>query len=263
MGIIVISYCTIIVKNRGLVSIITPSYNASKYISVAIESVLSQTYQNWEMLITDDCSIDGSLEIAERYCRRDERIKLFQLKKNSGVATARNYSISQARGKYIAFLDSDDMWLPNKLEEQLILFDNEDTAIVYSDYEKISEQGIRNQRIVSAPSSTNYKHLLRGNVIGCLTALYDTEKAGKVYFENVNHEDYVLWLTILKKGFVARNTGKVHALYRVRTSSVSSNKWKALLWQWNIYINVEKVGYMRAAYYFLSYLIKAYKKRKI
>ena len=247
-----------------MVSVIIPCYNSQEFLAQAIDSVRLQTYVNWELLIVDDCSTDKSSIIIQQYVQQDSRIHYLKTDKPSGSPTLpRNIGIQHARGRFIAFLDSDDMWLPNKLEEQLILFDNEDTAIVYSDYEKISEQGIRNQRIVSAPNSTNYNHLLRGNVIGCSTALYDTEKIGKVYFENVSHEDYVLWLTILKKGFIARNTRNVQALYRVRTSSVSSNKWKALLWQWNIYINVEKVGYMRAAYYFLSYLIKAYKKRKI
>lgn len=249
---------------QGLVSVIMPVYNSGTYLYGAVKSVILQTYSNWELLIIDDCSTDKSAAIIQQYVQQDSRIHYLKTDKPSGSPTLpRNIGIQHARGRFIAFLDSDDMWLPNKLEEQLILFDNEDTAIVYSDYEKISEQGIRNQRIVSAPNSTNYNHLLRGNVIGCSTALYDTGKVGKVYFENVSHEDYVLWLTILKKGFIARNTRNVQALYRVRTSSVSSNKWKALLWQWNIYINVEKVGYTRAAYYFLSYLIKAYKKRKI
>ena len=102
-----------------------------------------------------------------------------------------------------------------------------------------------------------------GNVIGCLTAIYDTQKVGKIYFENIHHEDYILWLAILKKGFIGRNTETVNALYRVRTQSVSSNKWKVLLWQWNIYINVEKVGYIKAIYYFMNYALKAYKKNKI
>lgn len=247
-----------------MVSVIIPCHNSQEFLVQAIDSVRAQTYVNWELLIIDDCSTDDSATIIQQYVQQDSRIHYLKTDKPSGSPTLpRNIGIQHARGRYIAFLDSDDAWLPNKLEEQLPLFENNDTALVFSDYEKISEQGIRNQRIVSAPSSTNYKDLLRGNVIGCLTALYDTKKVGKICFENVSHEDYVLWLTILKKGFVARNTGNVHALYRVRTSSVSSNKWKALLWQWNIYINVEKVGYMRAAYYFLSYLIKAYKKRKI
>lgn len=247
-----------------MVSVIIPCHNSQDFLVQAIDSVRAQTYVDWELLIVDDCSTDESATIIQQYVQQDNRIHYLKTDKLSGSPTLpRNIGIQHAQGRFIAFLDSDDIWFPNKLEEQLLLFENDETVIVFSDYEKISEQGVRNQRIVSAPNFTSYKHLLHGNVIGCSTALYDTEKVGKVYFENVSHEDYVLWLTILKKGFIARNTGKVHALYRVRTSSVSSNKWKALLWQWNIYINVEKVGYMRAAYYFLSYLIKAYKKRKI
>lgn len=194
----------------------------------------------------------------------DGRIKYYRIDNPSGSPTLpRNIGIEEARGRYIAFLDSDDIWLPNKLEEQLPLFKNKDTAIVFSNYEKMTEEGVRNQRIVIAPAKTDYKDLLCGNIIGCLTAIYDVLKVGKMYFENINHEDYILWLAILKKGFVGRNTGTVNALYRVRSQSVSSNKWKTLSWQWNIYVNVERVGHMRAVYYFIHYALKAYKKNKI
>ena len=134
---------------------------------------------------------------------------------------------------------------------------------MYADYEKMSEEGERNSRVVKAPLKVNYKQLLRGNVIGCLTAVYDTTKVGKMYFMQHTHEDYILWLSILKKGFVAVNTGTVEALYRVRRHSVSSNKWKVLSWQWDIYRNVEKVGLLKAIYYFAHYAYKAYKKARI
>ena len=134
---------------------------------------------------------------------------------------------------------------------------------MFSNYEKISEASKRNNRVVEAPITVDYKYLLRGNVIGCLTAVYDTTKVGKMYFIQHTHEDYILWLSILKKGFLAINTGTVEALYRVRRHSVSSNKWKVLSWQWYIYRNIEKVGLFKAMFYFIHYAYKAYKKAKI
>ena len=124
----------------------------------------------------------------------------------------------------------------------------------------MTEAGERNERVIEAPLITTYQKLLRGNVIGCLTAVYDTKKVGKVYFPQHTHEDYLLWLSILKRGYVARNTGTVEALYRVRKHSVSSNKLKTLLWQWDIYVNVEKLGYLKAAYCFICYAYKAFIK---
>lgn len=250
---------------NDLVSIIMPVYNSESFLEESIQSVINQTYICWELLIVDDCSSDSSSLIIHRYVNKDRRIRYLKTNSSSGSPTLpRNIGIKEARGRFIAFLDSDDIWLPQKLEEQIpLLLEKAETAIVYSNYEKISEQGLRNQRVVIAPVYTNYKKLLCGNVIACSTAIYDVEKVGKTYFESIKHEDYVLWLTILKKGFVGKNTNSVNALYRVRNSSVSSNKWKAVAWQWNIYINVEKVGYVKAMCYFISYALKAYKKRQI
>lgn len=246
-----------------MVSIITPSFNSSTFIEQTMQSVLSQTYADWEMLIVDDCSTDNSAAVIRQYSRKDGRIKYLKTEFSSGSpCDPRNIGIKEAQGRYIAFLDSDDMWLPDKLEEQLKLFDDANTAIVYSNYEKMSEEGERGQRIVTAPSQVSYKELLKGNVIGNLTGIYDTEKVGKVYCQNIHHEDYVLWLSILKKGYIARNTNAVHALYRVRKQSVSANKLAVISWQWNIYRNVEKIGCLRACYYFIHYAWRALLKSK-
>lgn len=238
-----------------------PVYNAERFLGEAIESVLSQTYTDWELWVVDDCSTDGSSRIVRRYMERDARIHYLRTDEASGSPTLpRNRGIENARGRYIAFLDSDDVWLPHKLEEQLREFDDSQTAIVYSDYEKIGEEGKRENRVVKAPLSVDYRQLLLGNVIGCLTAVYDTEKVGKVYLSRHSHEDYILWLSILKQGYMARNTGRVAALYRVRKRSVSSNKLKALSWQWDIYIRIEKTGYVKGIYYFLNYACRAFLK---
>lgn len=249
---------------EDLVSVIMPVYNAEVFLKGAIQSVVSQTYSDWELLVVDDCSTDDSAAIIHKFMEQDSRIHYYKTDKPSGSPTLpRNIGIEHACGRYIAFLDSDDLWCPEKLEQQLPLFENSDTAIVFSDYEKVSELGVRNHRVVKAPEITDYRKLLYGNIIGCSTAVYDTKKTGKVFFEYVNHEDYILWLSILKKGVVARNTGTVNTFYRVRNSSVSSNKRKAMLWQWNIYVHVEKVGYIKAIYYFINYAYKAYRKSRI
>ena len=244
------------------ISIIIPVYNAEVFLNESLQSVIAQTYQDWELLIIDDCSTDNSASIIKQYVEQDSRIRYFKTDRPSGSPTLpRNIGIEHARGRYIAFLDSDDAWLPNKLERQMAMFEKyKDMAICFSNYEKMAENGERNDRIIKAPERVTYKQLLLGNVIGCLTAVYDTEKVGKMYFPNHSHEDYILWLSILKKGYIAQNSGTVSACYRVREHSVSSNKLKALLWQWDIYVHVEKMSFLRAGYCFLHYAYKAFRK---
>lgn len=250
--------------NSTLISIITPCYNSQAYISQAIESVLSQSYADWELIIVDDCSKDDSAAIIRRYAEKDGRIKYLKTERPSGSPTLpRNRGIEHAQGRYIAFLDSDDAWLPDKLERQLKLFEDERVAIAFADYEKMTEEGVRNNRVVRAPQEVDYGQLLLGNVIGCLTAVYDTERVGKMYFPHHAHEDFILWLSILKKGFVARNTGTVEALYRVRRQSVSSNKRRTMAWQWDIYRQVEQLGWLKSAYCFAHYAWKAFRKSRI
>lgn len=246
---------------QELVSVIMPVHNAETFLDESIGSVLQQTYPYWELLIVDDCSTDKSPSIIAGYAAQDSRIHCFKTQSPSGSpCLPRNIGIELAKGRFIAFLDSDDCWLPDKLEWQLPLFEKANVGIVYSNYEKMSENGERNQRIVRAPETANYRQLLLGNVIGCLTAVYDAGKVGKMYFENHAHEDYILWLSILKQGYIAKNSGMVSACYRVREHSVSSNKLKALSWQWDIYVHVEKMNVLKAAYCFLHYAYKAFKK---
>lgn len=245
-----------------MVSIITPCYNAEKYLSQTVESVLSQTWQDWELLIIDDCSSDNSMNIIRDYSRRDARVRYFKTEEPSGSPTLpRNIGIENARGRYIAFLDSDDLWLPTKLEEQVkALVTNPDAAVVFSCYDKINEKGEHLGRVDTSVSKVSYEELLYGNVIGCLTGMYDTEKVGKVFMRYVGHEDYVLWLEILKKGYVAVNTCNVQAMYRVRSGSVSADKFKAARWQWNIYRNVECLSIFKAVRCFVAYAFKGFLK---
>lgn len=245
------------------VSVIMPVYNAGKFLSDSIDSVLNQTLTNWELLIIDDCSTDNSADIINNYVNNDSRIQYLKTDKPSGSPTLpRNIGIEKASGRFIAFLDSDDIWLPDKLNNQVKLFDNNQVAIVYANYEKMSEEGLRNNRIIKAPKCVGYEQLLLGNVIGCLTCIYDVQKVGKVYFSNHSHEDYIMWLSILKEGYLAQNTQTIEALYRVRERSVSSNKLKAMSWQWDIYIHVEKLSYLKAIYCFINYAFRALNKMR-
>lgn len=241
-----------------------PTHNSEAYLAEAIDSVIAQTYTNWELIIVDDYSTDRSCDIAKEYAEKDSRISLHSCQNHTGLpGTPRNQGISYAKGEYIAFLDSDDVWLPEKLTQQLPFFDDIRTAVVYSDYEKIDEHSHRSARIITAPKYTDYKNLLRGNVIGNLTGIFDVSKVGKNYFIDIHHEDYAFWLSILKKGYIARNTCTITALYREHSNSISSRKWRNTLWQWNIYRNIEHIGLLRSMLYFISYAFNALHKNII
>jgi len=239
------------------VSIIMPLYNSARFVKKAIESVISQTYQDWELLVINDCSKDESQSVVEDLAKRDSRIRMLHTDLPSGgPAIPRNLGVEQAQGRYIAFLDSDDMWYPKKLEEQLPLFEDPETVIVFSYYRKMREDEGVSMEIVKSPKRVNYRQLLKGNVIGNLTGIYDTQKVGKHYFMTVGHEDYVYWLHILKQGGFATNTQKLHGLYRITTGSVSNNKFKAMRWDWYIFRHIEKLSFPYACYCFAHYAVK-------
>lgn len=244
---------------NSLVSIIMPAHNAGKTIAPAIESVIAQTYQDWELLIIDDCSTDATVSLVSNYAQKDTRINLLHTDKSVGKPFyPRNVGIEKSKGRFIAFLDSDDIWLPSKLQNQVSLFEEKNVGIVFSFYEKFSSDQVDNvkNRVVKSPSFVSFKSALYGNPIGNLTGMYDTEKVGKIFYEDVGHEDYVLWLTILKRGFIARNTNTVEARYRVAEKSVSSNKGKAASWTWNIYRKTLGFNIIKSAFCYSIYMVK-------
>lgn len=247
-----------------LISIITPSYNSADFISKTIHSVLEQTYQNWEMIIVDDVSTDNSCSVIEEFCAIDPRIKLIKSTKNQGPALTRNSAIEAAEGDYIAFLDSDDLWLPSKLEDQLNHMSQHNADLSYTAYQWINEEGELLPQVVPATANASYFKMLNYNKVGCLTAMYNAKKIGKKYFINSGHEDYILWLSIIKSGHKAAGLNQTLAHYRIRKGSVSKNKIKTAKFQWNIYRNIENLSLPKSAFHFVIYtangLLKALKK---
>ncbi|EFL6936721.1 TPA: glycosyltransferase family 2 protein [Escherichia coli] len=248
--------------NIPAVSIIMPSFNSEKTIQAAIESVRAQTYSSWELIISDDNSSDSTVEIVEKNVLYEPRIILIQHSENRGAGFSRNDAISKARGKYIAFLDSDDIWHEKKLEIQIRFMSERKLALSYTQYQKINMEGVKG-KIIIPPGVTSYSELLKSNVIGCLTAVYDQEILGKMYMPLIRkRQDMALWLDILKKIEFAYCVPEVLAFYREGHNSLSSNKIKILSSQWDFYRGHLKFGIFRSAYYFSFYVFKALKKHK-
>lgn len=247
---------TTAVVDYGLVSIIMPNYNSEKYVRATIQSVLDQTYQNWELIFVDDCSTDSSLEIVKSF--GDDRIKVFQNETNSGAAVSRNYALRMAQGKWMAFLDSDDLWIPEKLEKQLAFMVENDIHFSYSDYEVIDEDNKVMSTFRPRLEVCKYEDILKHNHIGCLTAIYNAEKLGKVLMpvEAIKREDLACWLDILKTGVTAHCLHECLAKYKVHSNSVSSNKFKMMKYQWNVYRNLEKLSILKCVYYMASWTIQ-------
>ncbi|MBB1328177.1 glycosyltransferase family 2 protein [Pseudoalteromonas sp. SR43-7] len=241
-----------------LVSVIMPAYNAELYISESIESVMNQTYTNWELLITDDRSTDNTHHIVRDYVIKDERIKLFINHENGGAGVARNNSIKQARGRFISFLDADDQWLPEKLTKQVYFMLKHNYPFTFTAYRKI-EQG-RLKSSVIPPKFTTYNKLLSGNVIGCLTAMYDAQILGKKYMPLIRkRQDMALWLKILENVPKAYCLTDILAFYRV-DSGMTQNKLEILKWQWLLYRDVLKLNVFKAIYHFIIYSAKGFFK---
>ena len=240
----------------GLVSVIVPVHNAEAFLKDTVDSILKQTYENLEIMLVDDASKDSSREMIKEYEVLDERVKPLILEDNVGVADARNKGIEAAKGQYIAFLDSDDIWLPTKLEEQISFMEKNNFGFTCTGYEFIDEGGTKIGKHVEVEPSVNYKDLLKQNTIGCLSVVIDREKIPNIHMPKIHHEDYVTWLSILKQGHSAYGLNKVLALYRRRATSLSGNKLKSAMWTWNILKNVEQIPLPKAVFYFSNYAIK-------
>lgn len=242
--------------SKPLVSIITPCYNAEKTITETLNSVLAQSYPNWEMIIVDDSSTDGSAEIIKERMSKDSRIKLYHTSSPSGSpALPRNIGIDNAKGEYIAFLDSDDVWFPDKLQVQVDYMDRNNCDLSYSFYEKMSWDGYRNNRIIRTRSEVTYNDLLKSNAIPCLTSMIRKSVIGNTRFKSIPQEDFCFWLDILKKGVVGRNIGVVTALYREAKNSRSANKVDMFKGYWNVIRNHQSISLLPSLYYMGTYAL--------
>lgn len=250
-------------KDYGLVSIITPSYNSAEYIADTIEAICKQTYTNWELLITDDCSTDNSVEIIKSYLTKDARIKLQRLDVNSGAGVCRNKSIEAAQGRYIAFCDSDDIWMPHKLEKQLRFMTQKDCALVYSSYMLMNESKEVLGVSVCRKQET-FVSMKKDNGIGCLTALYDTAKVGRMYMSSLRkRQDWGLWLEILRKCKVAYGLKEPLAYYRLRSGSISNKKFALIKHNINVYRKILNYSLLKAYLFCLFVFIPNYFLKKL
>ncbi|WP_406685338.1 glycosyltransferase family 2 protein [Seonamhaeicola sp. MEBiC1930] len=219
------------------VSIITPTYNSERFIEDTIKSVINQTYKDWELIIIDDNSTDTTIEIVSRFSNRNSNIRLIKNKKNSGAAFSRNKGIKEAKGDFIAFLDADDLWKPEKLEKQISFMQINNCKVCYSSYELMNEEGELLNKQISALQTLSYKKLLKSNYVGNLTGIYNAKSLGKITSINLRkRQDWLIWLEAIKKsGKPAMGIKESLAIYRVRESSVSSNKWNLLKYNYWVY----------------------------
>ena len=250
-------------EDLPLVSIVTPVYKAEKFIADTIKSVQQQTYQNWEMILVNDQSPDNSVEIINQFAQSDSRIRLIHLEENSGAAIARNTAIRLSKGKYIAFLDSDDLWHPEKLSKQIRFMEEGKLPFSFAAYEIMEENGTRTGKIVHVPKNIDYDGLLKNTIIGCLTVVLNKEMIGHIEMVNIRtRQDFVLWLDILKRGHLAYGLDEPLAYYRKVEGSISSNKLKTAKRNWYVYRKIEKLPLLKSITSFTGYAYHAIKKHR-
>jgi teichuronic acid biosynthesis glycosyltransferase TuaG len=248
-----------------LVSIITPAYNAEPFIAATIRSVLAQTYPHWEMIIVDDGSTDGTAAVVEGLAAEEPRIRLFRLPTRDkaaagGPARARTCALSHARGRYVAFLDADDLWLEHKLERQVAFMKQNQAAMSFTGFRRISSDGGRVGRLMRAPRLVKFRTLLVNNVIGCLTVMIDRVQVAIPPLTPGYHEDYMLWLAILQTGVVAHGLDEDLGRYRVVAGSRSSKRLRAIVWRWKNYRIQAKLSVLESAFFFVQYLVMTFPK---
>lgn len=243
------------------VSIITPVYNAEPYIRNCIESVISQSYQNWELILVDDCSKDQSIKIINEYIP-DKRIKLYKNQVNQGPTATRNYALDNCSGEYITFLDSDDFWADDKLEKQVRFMQKNNIEMTHGNYYFCDINGNPFKEIKTDTEIT-YKELLKENQFKIMTVMLSRELIGDFKFPNIKHEDFAFFLDCLKRTNKSICYTKYTDSYcRVGKVSVSSNKAKSALWTWKIYRKHEKLGFFKSLYYFINYAYNGFMKHK-
>lgn len=252
-------------EKENKVSIITPVYNASRFLEKTAVSVFNQTYTNWEWILVDDCSTDSSWEILKELLKKDNRVKIFKNEKNLKSGKTRNFAIEKAQGRFIAFLDSDDLWHKEKLSIQIPFMIENQCYFSHTSYGYISEEGKKIKSTFHVSTKVNYKNLLKRTEISCLTAIYDAEKIGKFYMsQHARKQDYALWLSILKNGTVCCGIDQELAYYRQVKNSATSKKYKLVLKHITFLKETQNFSTVKALYYtgywmvngFIRYFIK-------
>ncbi len=239
-----------------LVTVVMPVYNAESFLADAIESVLNQTYRNFELLLIDDCSKDESLHIAKKYEEKDRRVRVLRNRVNQGVAKTRNYGVREAKGEYIALLDSDDVWQQEKLERQLHLLEQENAELAYCSYDFIDEEGRTILRPFLVPKKTDFNRMLYENDIGCSTVVIRSDVFKQHLFNpDCYHEDYALWMELLQEGVKAVGLTEVYVHYRKVSGSRSDNKLNAAKQRWRIFRNELKLPLWKSTIAFAGYTV--------
>lgn len=255
-------------EKKEMVSIIVPMHNAAPYIQETIQSVIKQTWKNWELLLVDDCSEDNTVDVVREACGKleqpqQDRIKVIELADNIGAAETRNTGLKAATGRYIAYLDADDFWQPEKLEKQLALMLEKQAAFSFTGYEFADENGRGLGKIVRVPDTLVYKQALQNTTIFTSTVMFDTEKIAKeqLTMPQIKSEDTALWFRILRMGYTAYGLNENLVMYRRPAKSLSSNKLEALRRIWNLYRKSEYLSLPYSVYNFCFWALRAVKRR--
>lgn len=248
-----------------LVSIIVPVYNAENFIKETMDCVLAQTYAHWELLLVEDCSNDNTVTLIQRYMEEtgDPRIRLIRQPSNLGAASARNRGLKEAGGRYISYLDADDLWVPQKLERELAFMKEKDAAFAFTGYEFADENGRGTGKVVHVPETLTYRQALSNTTIFTTTVMFDTEKLPPKQLEMpiVKSEDTALWFKVLRSGVTAYGLDENLVKYRRAGRSLSSNKLEALRRIWNLYRRTEGLGMLSSAWHFCFWAFRAVKRR--
>lgn len=246
-------------KINALVSIITPAYQAARFIGETIASVRAQTYPHWELIVVDDHSSDSTCEIVERIARDDERVKLVRQSANLGPVESRDTALKLSTGQFVAFLDSDDVWLPQKLERQLSYMRSQKAAISFTRFRRISEDGSRVGRLIPIPRRLSYSQLLKNTAMATSTVVIDRRMVGPFAMTRTACDDFALWLEIVSRGFDSHGLDDDLMRYRVVSSSFSRNKRKYALKVWRTYRDIG-LSFPYAAWCFVNYAGRAWLK---
>lgn len=248
---------------KNMVSIVVPVYNAASFLEDTIQTVLRQTYPNWELLLVNDCSRDKSVSIIEKWVKKDTRIRLISQEVNKGAAESRNRGVVEAQGEYLTFLDADDLWEKEKLERQISFMKEKNCAFSFTGYEFATPDGMPNGKKVYIPSVLSYKKALKNTTIFTSAVMFHLTLIDKkyIYFPNVPSEDSACWWSILKRGYTAYGLNEILSYYRRSENTLSSNKMVAFHRIWNLYYNVEKLGFLKSSYCMLCWGFNAVKRR--